>query len=110
MRWDSARPVPWLRFLKEGVLFGLAMAVLFAITGDARSGTFVGVALGALFYVLLSALMAKLGHTRTTLKEMRAAAALAQREKAARTGAAPMARPRPAPTSRTGGGASKKRK
>ena len=110
MRWDSARPVPWRRFLKEGLVFGLVMAGWFAVTGDARPGTFLGVGIGATFYVLISAFMAKLGHVRTTMKEMRAAAALAQQAKAAQTGATPAGRPRPAPTSRTGGGTAKKRK
>ncbi len=110
MRWDSARRVPWQRFLKEAALFGAAMSVVFALTGDAKAGTFIGVAFGAVFYVLFSAVMAKFGHVRATLAEMRAAAALAQREKAARAGSAAPSRPRPAPTSRTGGGAPKKRK
>lgn len=110
MRWDSARHVPWQRFLKEAALFGVAMSVVFALSGDAKASTFVGVAIGAAFYVLFSAVMAKFGHVRTTLSEMRAAAALAQREKAARDGNTSPSRPRPAPTSRTGGGAPKKRK
>ena len=111
MGWDSARPVPWKRFLKEGVVFGLGMAAVFAVfAGERKPGSFIGIGVGAVFYVLICAALAKLGHVRMTLRQMRTSAAAAQRAKAGPPASPPAGRPRPAPTSRTGGGTPKKRK
>lgn len=111
MGWDSARPVPWRRFLKEGVVFGLGMAaVFFVFAGERKPGSFIGIGVGAVFYVLICATLAKLGHVRMTLRQMRSSAVAAQRAKAGPTVNTPVRRPKPAPTGRTGGGTSKRRK
>jgi hypothetical protein len=102
MAWDSARPVPWKRFVKEGTVFALGMsAVLLLFTSQRDPGSFTGVAVGACMYVLVAGLLGKFGYVRKTLREMRAEAAAAPPRQVGRT---PAARQRPAPTSRTNGG------
>ncbi len=111
MRWNRTHPVPWRRFLREGVVFGLGMAlVFFVFVGERKPGSYVGIAFGAVLYVLVCVVLAKLGHVRMTYRDMRAAAAMAQRQRNAPAAAGPARRPKPAPTSRTGGSPRKKRK
>ena len=47
MRWNRTHPVPWRRFLREGVVFGLGMAlVFFVFVGERKPGSYVGIAFG----------------------------------------------------------------
>ncbi|MEI7547539.1 MAG: hypothetical protein WCK21_05720 [Actinomycetota bacterium] len=102
MAWDSARPVPWGRFAKEGAVFIVGMTgVMFALAGQRDAASYVGIVMGAFLYVMIVAVMAKFGYVRKTLQEMRVEAATRPPRQVGRT-TAPV-RPRPAPTSRTGG-------
>ena len=109
MGWDATRPVPWQRFLKEAVIFGLGMCVvLFVFAGERDPASFVGVSMGAVVYIFVAALMSKFGYQRKTLAQMRAEAAAAPPRKVGATPAA--GRPRPQPTKRTSTGPSNRSK
>jgi len=85
------------------VFCGICIVGMLAFTDQRRIETYIAIAVGGLFYVLTYALMAKFGHVRKTFKELRAESAARPPRQVGRT-AAPAVRPRPAPTSRTGGG------
>lgn len=109
MAWDSSRPVPWKRLVREWAIYVAIMAAVFAALFRDRplGGLMLGLAISGPLFVLLSAAMAKLGYTRPTLKERRAQASAARAMRDAEAGSAQPAaasRPRPAPTKRTGGG------
>ena len=111
MAWDSARPVLWKRFAKEGVAFAVGMtAIMYLLAGQRDSGSYLGVLFGALMYVGVVGLMAKFGYVRKTLAELRAEAAAKPPRQVGRTAAAPSTRARPVPTKRTGGTANGKRR
>lgn len=104
MRWDSARPVPWKRFAKEAIVFVAGMTVvMFVLAGQRDPASYVGIVMGAFLYVAVVAVMAKLGYLRKTFAEMRAEAAARPPRQVGRAAATPSGRPKPAPTSRTGG-------
>lgn len=111
MAWDSARPVPWRRFLKEGLLFAIGMTVvMYLFAGERDPASYLGIVMGAVMYICVAALMAKFGYVRKTLAEMRAEAASRPRRQAGTATAVAPSRPRPAPTSRTGGAQKGKRR
>lgn len=103
MGWDTTRPVPWLRFAKEGVVFGIGMmAVLFLIAGERDPSSFIGIWMGAVMYVFVAAVMAKFGYLRKTFAQLRSEAAAAPPRRVGPN--VPSARPRPQPTKRTSTG------
>ncbi len=112
MAWDSSRPVPWKRLVREWLVYVAIMSVLFLVLfrDDPLLGIFAGLLVSGPLYLGLGFVLAKLGYQRKSLRQARAEAH-ASRE-GARSGAsgastsAP-ARPRPAPTRRTGGGAAR---
>lgn len=112
MAWDSSRPVPWQRLIREWLLYVALMAVVFLLFF--RQNGLVGIVAGLLvsgpLYLAFGYVLAKFGYQRKTLKELRS------EPRPSRSGtsgggtdandvAGP--RPKPAPTSRTGGGASR---
>ena len=112
MAWDSTRPVPWQRFLKEGLYFAIGMsAVMYLLAGQRDAASFAGIFIGASMYVLVAAFLAKFGYVRKTLADMRAEAAARPPRQVGKGGTStPPGRPRPAPTSRTGGASKGKRR
>lgn len=107
MAWDSTRPVPWRRLIRDWVLyFGIMIVVFVAFFHDRMTtGTVVGLVASGPLFVALGAVLAKLGYTRKTLKQMRSeprepAAPRAQRSPTPTSSA----RNRPAPTRRTSTG------
>ena len=106
MRWDSSRPVPWERLMREWVLYVGIMAVVLYVFF--RDGGFLGAAAGLLIsgplYLAIGFVLAKLGYTRKTLKEMRTPRAdtAPSGDGGASGGAAD--RPKPPPTRRTSTG------
>src|SRR6478735_8753764 len=73
MAWDSSRPVPWNRLLKEAAIFLVLGAVLFAfIFKNANLGSYIGLVIGMLLYVGFSVILAKFGYTRATMRQARA--------------------------------------
>jgi hypothetical protein len=108
MRWDSSRPVPWERLMREWVLYVGIMAVILYIFF--RDQGFVGAAAGLLIsgplYLAIGYVLAKLGYTRKTLKEMRTPRAeptAAEGSDETRSGGS-VERPKPPPTRRTSTG------
>ncbi len=114
-KWDSSRPVPWRRLMREWVIYAAIMTVIFLLFFPRNNaiGAIVGVLISGPLYLAFGAVMAKFGYTRKRLKDLRAEA----KEQAPTGGgtAKPTGsgdvdttasqRPRPAPTSRTAGSA-----
>ena len=98
--------------MKEGVFFALGMsAVMYVFAGQRDPASFAGIVIGALMYILVAAFLAKFGYVRKTLAEMRAEAAARPPRQVGKAGpSVPAGRPRPAPTSRTGGSPKGKRR
>jgi hypothetical protein len=104
MPWDSSRPVPWLRLVREWLLYAAIMAAVFLVFfRDSVVGAMAGLLISGPLYLALGALLAKLGYQRKTIKQVRA-----EHATRATSTASPVddvrPRPRPAPTRRTSGG------
>ena len=119
MAWDSTRPVPWRRLLREWLVYVAAMAVVFVLffRDNGLIGIFTGLLVSGPLYLLFGYSLAKLGYQRKSWKQLRSEPRpeRGRREPdAAATSSGP--KPKPAPTSRTGGpsgrpgGARKKRR
>lgn len=107
MAWDSSRPVPWARLVREWLIYAVIMTVVFLIffRGSNVVGAIAGVLISGPLYVVIGAIMAKFGYQRARLKDLRAQSAAAASAEPARGDTA--TRAKPAPTSRTGGGGSR---
>jgi hypothetical protein len=105
MAWDSSRPVPWQRLIREWLVYAAIMTAVFIIffRGDNVLGAVAGVLISGPLYLGFGAVMAKFGYQRTRLKDVRRASASTGDEapSAVQTDAP---RPKPPPTSRTAGG------
>jgi hypothetical protein len=107
MKWNAARPVPWKRLFIEWAVIGVVVGIgALLFTKNTTASSYLSILFGGVVYVGFGALLAKLGYQRKTLKQMRAEAAAAPPRQVGRT-AAPAARPKPAPTSRTSTGPGK---
>ena len=115
MAWDSTRPIPWNRLIREWLIYAAIMSAVFLIffRGDNVLGAIAGVLISGPLYLGFGAVMAKFGYQRTRLKDIRASSSeRADTSDAARdtdTDAPGTRRPRPAPTSRTAGGGNRPR-
>jgi hypothetical protein len=103
MGWDSSRPVPWLRLVREWLVYAAIMVAVFAaFYSDNLVNGLVGLLISGPLYLALGVVLAKFGYKRKTIKQMRA-------ERVDRTtdstspAATSVARTRPAPTRRTAG-------
>jgi hypothetical protein len=105
MAWDSTRPVPWNRLIREWLIYAAIMSAVFLIffRGDNVLGAIAGVLISGPLYLTFGAVMAKFGYQRTRLKDVRKTAT-APAEASVATSGADAPRARPAPTSRTAGG------
>jgi hypothetical protein len=107
MAWDSNRPVPWRRLIREWVIYTAVMVAVFLLFLRDRlsAGPFIGLLLSGPVYLALGAVLAKFGYQRATLREARENARLrdAQRSAASNSGTASAPRAKPAPTRRTAG-------
>jgi hypothetical protein len=106
MAWDSNRPVPWNRLIREWLIYAAIMSAVFVVffRGDNVLGAIAGVLISGPLYLGFGAVMAKFGYQRTRLKDVRGTAKKPTdtADPAAGSGDAP--RLKPAPTSRTAGG------
>jgi hypothetical protein len=70
MAYDSSRPVPWRRLLREATIYLVvaSLAVAF-IVKHPSGGTYIGLVGGMAFYVLFVAVLAKFGYERQTLRQ-----------------------------------------
>jgi hypothetical protein len=111
MAWDSSRPVPWKRLVREWLIYVGIMAVLFLIffRDDPLVGIFAGLLVSGPLYLLVGYVLAKFGYQRKTLRQARAE--IDSTRASARSGGASSAgspgRPKPAPTRRTGAGSNR---
>jgi len=113
MAWDSSRPVPWQRLVREWLIYVTVMTVVLLVVFRSSNviGALAGLLISGPLYLIMGFVLAKFGYQRTTLKQMRAepAAPRANKRKKKSQGdddaveEAPE-RQRPAPTKRTSGG------
>lgn len=112
MAWDSSRPVPWNRLIREWLIYAGIMTAVFLVffRGDNVLGAVAGVLISGPLYLAFGAAMAKFGYQRTRLKDVRGAATTSAATSSSAS-AAPHdePRPKPAPTSRTAGGGNRPR-
>lgn len=112
MGWDSSRPVPWQRLMREWVIYvgimALVLAVFFRDAG--LIGALAGLLISGPLYLGFGFVLAKFGYQRKSLKEMRTPRA----EAGGTTGASSAdssatSRPKPPPTRRTSTGINRKK-
>ncbi len=105
MAWDSSRPVPWQRLIREWLIYVAIMAaVLLLLFRDANViGAYAGLLISGPLYLGVGFVMAKFGYQRKTLKEMRTPQAKAESSTSSDDPERP-SRSKPAPTKRTSGG------
>ena len=116
MAWDSTRPVPWRRLIREWLLYVAAMAVVFVLffRDDGLIGIFAGLLVSGPLYLAFGYTLAKFGYQRKSWKQLRSEPRPERTRREETTVVGP--KPKPAPTSRTGGttgrpgGARKKRR
>jgi hypothetical protein len=114
--WDSTRPVPWRRLIREWLVYVAVMAVVFVLffRDGGLLGIFAGLLVSGPLYVLLGAVLAKFGYQRKSWKELRAEPRPERGAAEETTAVGPKAKPMP--TRRTGaaagrpGGARKKKR
>jgi hypothetical protein len=102
--WDSNRPVPWGRLLKEWAIYAAIMAVILAVLfrGEGRLVPILsGLLISLPLYLMFGAVLAKFGYQRKTLADLRTPRAEPRAPTTDQTG-----RPKPAPTRRTSTGPS----
>lgn len=105
MAWDSSRPVPWQRLVREWLVYAAIISVLFLIVfRDNPLGLIAGVLASGPLYLVVGAVLAKFGYQRKTLKEMRTPRAEPTASKDAEPAATGGGRQRPAPSRRTSAG------
>ena len=104
MGWDSSRPVPWQRLIREWLVYAAIMSAVFVIffRGDNVLGAVAGVLISGPLYLALGATLAKFGYQRQRLKDVRRVPTDAASPNAATSDGD--GRSKPAPTSRTAGG------
>ncbi len=119
MAWDSSRPVPWGRLMREAAIFLVLGTIIFALViKHSKAASYVGLVAGMFLFIGFSAVLAKFGYSRQSMKDLRAAQAARPRtprrprrgRPAATKSAASVAatRTRPAPTRRTSTGPSQR--
>ncbi len=108
MAWDSSRPVPWRRLIKDWLVYVAIMVVVLGIIYRDRlsPGLFAGLFVSGPIFVLVGAMLAKLGYQRKTLRQLRVEtdAKIAANAESQLGATGQVRRPKPAPTKRTAGG------
>lgn len=108
MAWDSTRPIPWNRLIREWLISAAIMSAVFLIffRSDNVVGAIAGVLISGPLYLAFGAVMAKFGYQRTRLKDVRKATSPSAdtSDTTPRASDTAASRSKPAPTSRTAGG------
>lgn len=106
MAWDSSRPVPWRRLVREWLIYVAIMGVILVVvvSPEGRPGAIGGLLVSGPAYLVLGAVLAKFGYQRDRLRR-----ATARTSSTSDSGSEPR-RPKPAPTRRTGGGTPRRRR
>jgi hypothetical protein len=107
MAWDSSRPVPWQRLVRDWLIYVGIMAVVFIVFYRDRlnAGLIIGLLISGPLFVGFGALLAKFGYQRKTLRDLRTETTQRQAE-AATSPSDAAGRPKPPPTKRTSTGPS----
>lgn len=108
MTWDSSRPVPWQRLTNEWLLYVGLMGILFVAFFRTNSllGMIAGLLVSGPLYLAFGYVLAKFGYERKSIKQLRSdgpARGSKWPSKSSDDTEASKPRPKPAPTSRTGG-------
>ncbi len=106
MAWDASRPVPWQRMMREWLVYVAIMLVVIVVffRDAAVIGVIAGLLVSGPLYLGFGFVMAKFGYQRKSWSELRAESRSGGNRSGdadAETVSGP--RPKPAPTSRTGG-------
>lgn len=110
MAWDSSRPIPWVRLMREWVVYAVFMSLLFILffRENGLVGALAGLLVSGPLYLGLGAVLAKLGLQRKSISQLRRERTTSGRgsKRTASDGSSSTAsgsglRPRPAPTRRT---------
>jgi len=73
MAWDSSRPVPWQRLVREWLIYvGVMAAIFLLIARNNYAGVMAGLLISGPLYLGFGYILAKFGYTRKTMKELRA--------------------------------------
>ena len=109
MAWDSQRPVPWQRLIRDWLLYAAIMVVVLLLLrgGKVNVGTFLGLVASAPIFLVIGAVLAKFGYQRKTMKDLRSeneARQSAAKANGTAAGSSSANRARPAPTRRTASG------
>lgn len=114
MAWDSSRPVPWQRLVREWLIYVgvMALVLFFLFRNDNMIGAFAGLLVSGPLYLLFGFVLAKLGYQRKSLKDMRTPQADSKSSTKSKSKSKSKdgdddnatAKQRPAPTKRTSGG------
>ncbi len=111
MAWDSTRPIPWNRLIREWLIYAAIMSAVFLIffRSDNVVGAIAGVLISGPLYLGFGAVMAKFGYQRTRFKDARATSKKSADAPVEAHNGSPTdgSRSKPAPTSRTAGGGSR---
>ena len=108
MAWDSSRPVPWQRLMREWVIYALIMvAILLLLVRDNMAGAVAGVLISGPLYLAFGAVLAKFGYRRKTMAELRAERESKETARREPEATAPSPRTRPPATSRTQAGSNR---
>lgn len=105
MAWDSTRPVPWRRLLREWLVYVAVMSVVFVLffRDNGLIGIFAGLLVSGPLYLVFGFVLAKFGYQRKTWKELRSEPRPERGRRDEPSEAGP--KPKPAPTRRTGAAA-----
>ncbi len=106
MAWDSTRPVPWRRLVREWLVYVAIMGVILVVvvSPEGRPGAIGGLLVSGPAYLALGAVLAKFGYQRDRLRRS------SPRSTSSDTTSSTPTRARPAPTRRTGGGTPPRRR
>lgn len=108
MAWDSSRPVPWQRLVREWLIYVGVMAIIFVLVFRSNiAGAMAGLLISGPLYLGFGFLLAKFGYQRKTMKELRAERVKPTSDSddtESSTTASSAGRSRPAPTRRTSTG------
>lgn len=106
MAWDSSRPVPWQRLVREWLIYvGVMAAIFLLIARNNYAGVMAGLLISGPLYLAFGYVLAKFGYTRKTMKELRSERTTSSTSSASESESTDeRPRNRPAPTSRTSTG------
>ena len=103
MQWDSSRPVPWKRLMREWVVYAGIMVVVFLLffRDNGLVGALAGILVSGPLYLAVGGALAKLGYRRPTRGSSRTTGVAEPSPSGGPPAAGSAPRGRPAPTRRT---------